>query len=185
MYQDHSLMPSETARLLALGILADGEVRYADLAEQVRGFIERIVGPSLDIVASPLELLKVEGFIEPVGDSAPPRRSEAAMLRITDAGRQELIRLLTARARPPVNELNRLIIALKMRFLHLLEPAARREQLDILIEMSQSELGRLLELRERHGQTPGHLSAWLDQEIAQSRARMGWFDTLRNALPET
>ncbi len=178
-------MPSETARLLALGILAGGEARYADVAEQVRSFIERIVGPSLDIVASPLELLKVEGFIEAAdAGGSGPRRSDAAVLRITEAGRRELMRLLTARPRPPVSELNRLIIALKMRFLHLLEPAARRAQLEILIEMSESELARLLELRERHAQAPGHLAARLDQEIAQSRERIRWFGSLREALPE-
>ena len=53
MYRDNTLIPSETVRLLALGILAGGAKRYATLAEEVRHFSGRIVGPSLDLVGTP------------------------------------------------------------------------------------------------------------------------------------
>ena len=69
MYRDNSLIPSEAVRLLALGILATGEKHYAALAGQVRHFTAHITGPSLDLVASPIELLKIEGLIEPVDGS--------------------------------------------------------------------------------------------------------------------
>ena len=36
MYRDNTLIPSEAIRLLALGILADGDRRYAELASEVR-----------------------------------------------------------------------------------------------------------------------------------------------------
>ena len=82
MYRDNTLIPSEAVRLLALGILADGERDYGDLAGEVRRFTSHVVGPSLDLVGSPIELLKVEGLIEPAegGD-----RKEEARLRITAA----------------------------------------------------------------------------------------------------
>ena len=177
MYRDNTLIPSEAIRLLALGILATGEMPYAELASEVRHFAGHVVGPSLDLVGSPIEVLKVEGLIEAPGDGGP-----AAPLRITQAGRDELTRLLTSNLRTPVSDLNKLIITLKMRFLHLLEPGDRRLQAEILIEMCERQLVRLTELRAHHAETPGHLSRWLDHEIDQSRARLDWFRDLRESL---
>ena len=64
MYRDNTLIPSEAVRLLALVILAGAEKRYGELAGEVRHFTSHVVGPSLELVASPLELLKVEGLID-------------------------------------------------------------------------------------------------------------------------
>ena len=80
MYRDNTLVPSETVRLTALGILAESDKRYAELAAEVRHFTARIAGPSLDLVAAPLELLKVEGLVEAVaGDGM----EDNALLHIT------------------------------------------------------------------------------------------------------
>src|SRR5437879_2791213 len=109
----------------------------------------RLVSPSLG-------LLRVEGVIEadaPGGDDAP--------MRLTAAGRAELDRLMTARMRGPLGEVSRLILALKLRFLHLLDPPARRQQLDLLAEAGESELVRLADLRQHHADEPGHLVEWL------------------------
>ncbi|MGF1607882.1 MAG: hypothetical protein ACFCUQ_00690 [Kiloniellales bacterium] len=179
MYRDNTLIPSEAVRLLALGILADGERSYADLASEVRRFTSHVVGPSLDLVGSPLELLKVEGLIEPLEGSG---RGDDARLRITVAGRDELTRLLTANVRPPVSDINKLIIALKMRLLHLLPAKEQRLQLDGLIEMCERELARLVSLRGHHSQDPGHLVAWLDHDIAAVRRRLAWFQDLHASL---
>ena len=174
MYRDNTLIPSEAIRLLALGILATGETPYAELAGEVRHFAGHVVGPSLDLVGSPIEVLKVEGLIEAAGD-----RGAAAALRISQAGRDELTRLLTSNLRAPVSDINKLIITLKMRFLHLLEPADRRLQAEILIEMCERQLARLTELRGRHEDAPGHLPSWLDHETDQTRERLDWFRNLR------
>ena len=179
MYRDNTLIPSEAVRLLALGILADGERRYADLASEVRSFTSHLVGPSLDLVASPIELLKIEGLIEAIEGSG---MSDNARLRITEGGRSELTRLMTSNVRAPVNDINKLIIALKMRFLHLLAPAEQRLQLDVLLEMSERELARLTELRAHHAGQPGHLVSWLDQDIAQVEARLAFFQDLLAGL---
>ena len=180
MYRDNTLIPSEAVRLLALGLLADRPRSYGELASEVRHFTGHLVGPSLDLVAPPLELLKVEGLIEPLDPRSDQgaEDSEEAALKITEAGGDELRRLLVANLRAPVNAINKLILALKMRFLHLLPAAERRLQVEMLIEMSERELTRLIELRARHAQEPGHLTAWLDHDIAALTQRLEWFRAL-------
>jgi hypothetical protein len=85
---------------------------------------------------------------------------------------------LAANVRAPVSDINKLIIALKLRFLHLLGPAEQRLQGETLMELSERELARLTELRARHAGDRGHLVAWLDQEIAQVEARLAFFHDL-------
>lgn len=173
MYRDNSLVPSEAVRLTALGILAEVDKLYAELAAEVRHFTSRIAGPSLDLVATPLELLKVEGLVEAVEGA-----DDNALLRITEEGRQELTTLMTANVRAPVNDINKLIIALKLRFLHLLPPAERRIQAETLVELTERELARLTELRAHHAGDGGTLTAWLDQELVQVEARLAFFRDL-------
>ena len=175
MYRDNTLVPKEAVRLLALGSLADREASYAELAGAVRHFTSHIVGPSLDLVASPIELLKVEGLIE-AADAAELGGDER--LRITEAGRAELATLLLANVRAPVSDINKLILALKLRFLHLLEPAEQSLQVEALAEMSERELVRLTELRAHHAAQPGLLVDWLDHDIAAIQARLAWFKDL-------
>ena len=177
MYRDNSLIPSEAIRLLALGLLAGGDKPHAQLAGEVRHFVSHVSGPSLELVAPPLELLKVEGLVEAVSDG-PGAKTGPDSLRLAAAGRTELRRLLTANVRAPVNDINKLIIALKMRFLHLLEPAAQRLQAEALEELSERELARLTELRAHHAGDAGHLVAWLDLDIAQVERRLDWFRDL-------
>jgi hypothetical protein len=172
MYRDNSLIPSEAIRLLALGILATGKWPYAQLAGEVRHFVSHICGPSLDLVAPPLELLKIEGLVNAADDGNVP---DSELLSLSVAGRDELHKLLTANVRAPVSDLNKLIIALKLRFLHLLAPAEQVLQAEILAEVSERELARLTELRAHHCGDRGHLNAWLDQEIVQVETRLAFF----------
>ena len=67
MFRDNSLIPAEAIRLAALGLLAEAERRYGDLAGEIRHFTSRIVGPSLDLMGTSVELLRYEGLIEAVG----------------------------------------------------------------------------------------------------------------------
>lgn len=179
MYRDNTLIPSETVRLAALGILADGNRHYSDLASEVRHFTAHIVGPSLDLIAPPLELLIVEELVEPVDGHG---MTDNALLRITDAGRAELMKLLNSNVRAPVTDVNKLVIALKMRFLHLLTPGQQRLQVEMLVEMCERELTRLQSLRQNHAVVSGHLAGWLDQDIGQTRSRLDWFRELQNRL---
>ncbi len=175
MYRDNSLIPSEAIRLLALGILAGGDKSYGELAGEVRHFVSHITGPSLELVASPLELLKIEGLVE---SSESDDEADTQLLRLSETGRAELHTLLTSNVRAPVSDINKLIIALKLRFLHLLGPAEQRLQGETLMELSERELARLTELRARHAGDRGHLVAWLDQEIAQVEGRLAFFQDL-------
>lgn len=178
MYRDNTLIPSEAIRLLALGILADGARAYAQLAGEVRHFTGHIAGPSLDLVAPPIELLKVEGLIH----AEPGETPESEALTITEAGREELQRLLSANLRAPINDINKLILALKLRFLHLLPQDQQALQVELLIEMSERELARLTELRGRHADDSGHLVAWLDHDIAAVTERLNWFRELEQRI---
>ncbi|SMF60870.1 Putative AphA-like transcriptional regulator [Tistlia consotensis] len=182
MYRDNSLMPSEAVRLLALGLLATRARNYGALASEVRHFIGHLVGPSLELVAQPLELLKVEGLCKPQDSQLAAEEQE---LRITRTGEQELHRLLASNVRAQVNDLSKLIVAIKIRFLHLLPEAEREAQVEMLLELFERELLRLIELRHEHEDGASELAGWLDLEIAQTRARLAWFDELRGRIGGT
>ena len=173
MYRDNTLIPTEAIRLAALGSLAESDKRYADLASEIRYFVARIAGPSLDLLGTSLELMHYEGLAESVDGGAV---QDGASLKITSAGREAFHTLMTSNVRAPVNEVSKLVIALKMRFLHLLSPEERRDQADMLAEMCETELARLNELRGGYDQEP--LAQWLNLEIAQLRERFGWFESL-------
>jgi DNA-binding PadR family transcriptional regulator len=179
MYKDNSLVPSEAVRLAALGLLARGPRAYADLAREIRHFAQRIVGPSLELLGPSLELFKVEGLIEAQETKRSPKapHDEQVML-LTEAGRTELRRLMTASLRGPMGEVNKLIIALKLHFFETLSPEERRIQAEVLEEACARELTRLLDLRSHHAECGGLLVAWLDHEIAEIESRCAWFRQL-------
>ncbi|HYD31986.1 MAG TPA: hypothetical protein VEB64_14190 [Azospirillaceae bacterium] len=181
MYRDNSLMPKEAVRLVALGtILQSGPRRYADLAAGVRHFTSRIAGPSLDLLGTSLEMLRYEGLIEALDGTG---MEDNALLGVTETGRREFATLMRANVRAPSSDdLNKLVIALKLRFLHLLERDDQIEQVDNLVSLYETELARLEDLRRHHGAEPGLLCAWLDHDIAQTQARLGWFRDLVERL---
>lgn len=173
MYRDNTLIPSEAIRLAALGVLMEQDMSYAALARETRYFVERIIGPSLDLLGSSLELLRFEGLIGN-GDGQPD--ADDPMLRISEAGRDAFAVLMTSNVRAPVNDVSRLVLALKMRFLHLLGDEDRLYQAEMLEEMCETELARLRDLHAHYG--PGRLSGWLDLEIRQMVERLAWFRNL-------
>ncbi len=177
MYRDKTLVPREAIRLLALGMLATRETTYAELAAEMRHFTTHVVGPSLDLVAPPIELLKVEGLVAAVEEKGDDDAHET--LRVTEAGRAELDHLLKSSVRPAVSEINKLIITLKMRFLHLLDPEDRDLQIEMIAEMFERQLVRLTELYAHHADAAGILRDWLDHEISQTRDSVTWFESLR------
>jgi DNA-binding PadR family transcriptional regulator len=166
MFRDKTLIPTEAIRVLALGLIADRPRRYADLAQELRRFIGLVLGPSLDMLAPSLELLRFEGLATASGDGADSE------LVISVAGRAELMNLLRANVRAPVNDTNRLVIALKFKFLHLLPADEQKTQLALLADLYETERGRLEELRAKDGDAT--FAAWLDHEIALMEERIGW-----------
>jgi DNA-binding PadR family transcriptional regulator len=171
VYRDNSLIPTEAIRLCALGELALAPRRYADLAQSVRHFVQRITGPSLDLLGPSLELLRIEGLIEPVDGQG---MADNALLSLTQSGRATLLKLLTAGIRAQASDFTKLVIALKLRFLDLLEPAARAIELDRLVEAHERERARLVDLRQAETKEPSPLLDWLELEIRQVDERLAW-----------
>ena len=172
MYRDNTLIPTEAIRLAALGALIEGERRYADLAGEIRSFVGRVAGPSLDLLGTSLEVMGYEGLAEM--EDAPGEGG--ALLRITDAGRRQFVTLMTSGVRAPVNDVSKLVIALKMRFLDLLEEDDRLDQIELMREMCEGEAGRLRDLRSDGSNDA--FNEWLDFEVAQLERRIDWLDQL-------
>ncbi|MGO8917123.1 MAG: hypothetical protein ACLQJR_14555 [Stellaceae bacterium] len=169
MFKDNSLIPAEAVRLAALGLLAEAPRRYGELAGEIRHFTSRVVGPSLDLMGTSLELLRYEGLIEAVDGQG---MSDNAVLRLTAQGSEAFAGLLKAQLRSPTTDMNRLAMLLKLRFLHHLPEAERQGQLALMAESLESERVRLDELRQ-HG-APGLFRDWLEQDIALADARIAW-----------
>jgi DNA-binding PadR family transcriptional regulator len=179
MYADKTLTPKEAVRLCALGTLASGPQRYGALANAIRHFISHITGPSLDVMVTSVELLKVEGLVEALDGVG---MEDDALLGITEDGEAELRKLLTANIRAQASEMNKLIVALKFRFLHLLDKEDRRLQADVLVEAAENELARLCDLRQYHAGDSGHLVGWLDHDIAAIESHLAWLKDFRDNL---
>jgi DNA-binding PadR family transcriptional regulator len=179
MYPDNTLTPKEAIRLCALGTLAHGPLRYSALANAVRHFISRILGPSVELMGTSIELLKYEGLVE-----AADGTGDDAELAISDAGRRQLDTLITANLRSGANELNKVVMTLKFRFLHLLDTEGQRAQADLLVDVCVNELARLDDLRQHHAGEPGFLVPWLDHDIDLLESRIAWLEAFRKSLGE-
>ena len=173
MFRDNSLMPKEAIRLTALGLLSRGSLSYAALANEVRHFTTRFWGPTLDVMASSIELMRLEGLID---------NDAQDLLCLTDAGRAELNELLSATVRAEASDFSKLAIALKLRFMHLLTVAEQRDQIESLVEMRQSEAARLIDLRASHAEEKGYFLDWLDREIDRAEDDKAWLQDLRAGL---
>lgn len=169
MFRDKSLIPAETIRLAALGLLAEKSVRYADLAKEIRHFTLLVAGPSLDLMGTSLELLRYEGLVAAVEGQG---MTDNALLEATPAGMSALHDLLQAPLRAPLGDLTRLTLLLKLRFLHHLPTAGREAQIAIIADSLQSELARLQDLRRHHAEGPGLFLDWLDHDITALEMRI-------------
>ena len=178
MYGDKSLTPAEVVRLAVLGALTDGEVGYSDLAANVRHFVERMVGPSLELLGSSLEVLRLEGLIEPVGGKA----GDDALMRLTTTGRDTFERLMMSSLRTPMNDIQRLALALKLRYLPQLPPEDQADQFDMLLEQTEIELARLEDLRSSG--SAELFNEWLDQEISHMSGRRAWLKKALSGVEE-
>jgi DNA-binding PadR family transcriptional regulator len=172
MFADQTLTPKEAVRFCALGLVAEAPQRYAVLAGGVRHFCSRIAGPSLDLMGTSIELLRYEGLVSAVEGQG---MEDDALLAITDQGRKVLQTLLTAKLRAG-SDITKLVVALKMRFLHLLQGDDRGDQIEMLIDVTETELARLEDLSSSE---EGELFVrWLDHEIELSRRHLAWLESL-------
>ena len=177
MLRDAALIPSEAIRLAALGMLARAPQPYGALSGEVRHFVSRWTGPSLDLMGTSLEILRHEGLVERAGGAS--FTAPETELKITEAGRAELTALLQAPLSGPINDFGKLVIALKLRFLDLLPPESQRAQIDMLIEIYEAEVLRLADLAKDSGENLGALGGWITHEMSQAQERLAWFRELR------
>jgi DNA-binding PadR family transcriptional regulator len=177
MFADNTLTPKEATRLCALGSLAQSPMTYSALAMSIRHFISRVIGPTPEIMGHSIELLKYEGLVETAEGSG-----DEAQLRITDAGSDEMRQLLTANVRATSTALDKLIVALKLRFMHLLGPDDQCVQADMLVDVCERELSRLEDLRQHHAGDAGYLVSWLDHDIGLLETRLAWLTDFRARL---
>ena len=173
MYRDNSLIPKEAIRMAALGALINGSRSYIDISTEVRQFSARIVGPSLDLLGTSIELLKLEGLIEVVEN---PGGDGEELLRLTTSGFQELKEYLRSTIRSGSSDLNKLVVALKLRFIEVLEPSERLDQLVGLQTMYKAERNRLQDLRKHKEWSAGLLPRLLELELAVTDQRLSWCD---------
>lgn len=180
MFADNTLTPKEAVRLCALGLVARQPMHYGALAGAVRHFVSRVAGPQLELMGTSIELLRYEGLVQAVDGAG---MEDDALLSITEAGSRELLALLTARLRPG-SDLSKLIITLKMRFLDLLEPAERLAQADLLLETTEGELVRSVDLRASFADDGDEaaLVSWLDHDIQILESRLSWLEDFRARL---
>ena len=183
MFRDNSLMPKEAIRLSALGLLSRGPKSYASVANEVRHFTTRFWGPTLDVMASSIELMRLEGLVENCSEDGDVSDGDS-ILRLTDAGRAELNELLSATVRAPASDFSKLVIALKLRYMHLLPVAQQRDQAENLVEMRQIEAARLIDLRATHAGEDGLFLRWLDREIDRTQDDLVWLEELSASLGE-
>jgi DNA-binding PadR family transcriptional regulator len=179
---DRALIPAEAVRLAALGELSRGDVTLGALSMAVRGFVSRLMGPSLDVMGVSIEQLRYEGLIETVGKRAGAGQSLTAesQLTLTDKGREMLLDLLRGPVRAPMTDLSKMVVALKLRFFDLLPNEDRAAQLDQLVELAESEIARLKDLVQRGAE--GLMGEWLVRDIAEAERWRDWYAEKRAAL---
>jgi hypothetical protein len=173
MNRDHALLPAEALRLAALGMLAESPRAYGDLAAEISEFVSHVAGPSLDLLGTSVELLRYEGLIETVGGGIA---DDSALLDLTVTGRAVLAGLLRASLPTPMNQVNRLFVALKLRFLPLLPEQEQGRQLSLIAGWYRTEHERVLALRRREAESAPAFLVWLDHEAARIRAHIDWLD---------
>lgn len=181
-------LPKQVLRLCALGMLVrQPQMAYADLAAGVDDFTGRLTGPMLDMRGSSLELLRYEGLMVPLEETA--RSDEAAgtptVVALAPAGRAEFAALMALPLSAPMTEVIKLAVVLKIRFLDLLPADRQAVELADLIAAHEAEITRLTEIKGRHAGEAGLLSPWLDHDIDLYGRRVAWLRGIADRLPLT
>ena len=173
LYRDNSLIPRETIKMAALGALIERARSYDDIANEVRSFISRIVGPSLELMGTSIELLKLEGLIETVNDND---EDDASLLQLSPLGLQELKEYLRSNLKSGGSELNKLVIALKLRFIDILDDDERRDQLLAIRDMYHNEKRRLEDLKNQTTWLTGFLLESIELDLFLVNKKIEWCD---------
>ena len=175
MQRDRALIPVEGLRLAALGILArQGPMAYASLDTLVRLFATSYGASPVDVMSSSIELLRFEGLIE-IGEHEADAGSAPVVL--TAWGREELERLMIAPVKV-TGAYAKLLVALKLRFFHLLGDREKKMLAEVLGDALRSERARLVNLRRHMEGEDADFLAWLDRDLARVAEELAWLGEL-------
>ena len=108
-------------------------------------------------------------------------------MRLSRTGRDAFISLMQARLRAPMNDTQKLALALKLRYLHHLDLEDRMDQVELLLELTEAELARLRDLQHQEkqsGNASGYLDEWLEIEIDQAETRRAWLSRILDIQSE-
>jgi hypothetical protein len=179
-----AFLPKHILRLCALGtLLQKDRMTYRELAVSVRDFSSHLAGPSLDLMGSSMELLRYEGLITAVDQpQAQTSSSDDSVLTVTEHGHSEFVTLMTTPTELILGDHTKLVMTLKVRFLHLLSADLQASQAQELAAHYQQALDKLHVLKARYEKEPGNLSAWLEHDIAQTQRRLSWFVGLQEVV---
>ena len=159
--------------MAALGALIERARSYDDIANEVRSFISRIVGPSLELMGTSIELLKLEGLIETVNDND---KGDSSLLQLSPTGLQELKEYLRSNLKSGGSELNKLVIALKLRFIDILDDDERQDQLLAIRDMYHNEKRRLEDLKNQTTWLTGFLLESIELDLFLVNKKIEWCD---------
>jgi len=121
---------------------------------------------------------------ERLAEAEPGDGRDDPLLRLAPAGRAALAELLRAGLRAPVNDVAKLGLVLKLRFLHHLPATEQAEQIDLVARAYEQELARLEDLRASDGAAPSLFRDWLERDIGEVKVRISWLAQRREALLE-
>ena len=119
--------------------------------------------------------MALEGLVKE--DSGNAAFSDGQLI-LTQQGHDKFVELMQGNLRDTSGELSRLIMALKMRYLHLLDDDIRREQLEILQDVCELDLERVLALREEHANEASNFTGWLEMEVKRLEQKNDWLKSL-------
>ena len=137
----------------------------------MRSFISRIVGPSLELMGTSIELLKLEGLIETVNDNDA---DDESLLQLSPSGLQELKDYLRSNLKSGGSELNKLVIALKLRFIDILDDDERQDQLLAIRDMYHNEKRRLEDLKNQTTWLTGFLLESIELDLFLVNKKIEW-----------
>ena len=119
------------------------------------------------------ELLKLEGLIETVNDND---KGDASLLQLSPAGLQELKEYLRSNLKSGGSELNKLVIALKLRFIDILDDDEKRDQLLAIRDMYHNEKRRLEDLKNQTTWLTGFLLESIELDLFIVNKKIEWCD---------
>ena len=129
------------------------------------------------MLGSSLEILKLEGLVT-IDDQSEATKNDQRRVTITQNGILRFEMLMNASLRVPMDDINRLVLLTKLRFLTYLPNEQQLDQLDLYLELVHKEQALLNNLITEHSE--GVLGEWLTMEQQTLKTREQLIQTWLN-----